>query len=307
VRFIRSSAPVPAAADGRLDIHMALCHRDVALGLVALKSLMRFLPQGVAAVSLSDDGTLTTRDRETLSSHVPGCRLIDRGAAELATAFDGRPALERFYRSGHVFGPKLLHPTTMSRGRKTLVLDADTGFFRSPARLLAWLDDPSDAALFLHDHRDQRAAVPPAVRRTYADALAAAGAPAGVSVGHYFFNAGLLAFGAGTLDLDIAERYLAWRSAHAPALAEAPLATWFGTWTVEQTAYQLMYAASTVVTMPFGDEYVVGYDSQRTFCHFLRHHLVQDLTLSRLAVLVDELRSASTAGTPHRRAKGSTP
>ncbi len=51
-----------------------VCHRDIAMYLLAVKSFARF--HQLRAVFALDDGSLTAEDRETLSAHIPGIRFF---------------------------------------------------------------------------------------------------------------------------------------------------------------------------------------------------------------------------------------
>jgi hypothetical protein len=129
--------PMPVGAKGDIEVHMLLCHRDVAMALQSLKSLLRFTPEPFAVV-LHDDGTLTPEDRSHLAHHLPGIRVIEsadataRVDAELA-----RLGLERCreLRRTHILARRIFDFPLYSAGTMMLQLDADVIFLEPPREL----------------------------------------------------------------------------------------------------------------------------------------------------------------------------
>lgn len=279
---------------------MLLCRRDLRIGVLALKSLLHFAPLRWA-VTLSDDGTLTPADRQWASRHVPGARWLSWPAAgnlvEQALGAHS-PRLLSLYHSRYAPVCKLLHPMLLPRHPRTLVLDPDTAFFQEPMHLVRWAKGADPAPLYLHDHQDESVQVPAEAQRAFAELdgwLQKSQIPhpkseiRNWSLGHRFFNSGLLAFSPAQLDLDLAEAYLTWQAQAPAAYRRGKLAIWFGDWTPEQTCYHVMFARSDPPAQPLGADYHLGGEGGRVFNHFLRHYLIQQPTLQRLSWLVKEL------------------
>ncbi len=282
-----------AAADADAEIHMLLCRRDMKLGVLALKSLLRH--HGARfAVALTDDGSLSEGDRGWVDRHLPGCRWLSRHVDDegLRGFLRTHPRLAALYEGPFPFIRKLLHPILLARSGRVLALDSDTAFFARPERLIRWARGEGDHAWYLHDHQDEAEAVPSETREAFAD-LASRLTPAGRTwnMSHFFFNAGLLAYPPALCNLDLAEQYLEWRSTAPPRFLSGKSSIWFGEWTMEQTSYLVMYALMAPPARPLGDNYRIGGAGGYTFNHFLRTHLVKAESLGMPRRLVAEMQS----------------
>lgn len=270
---------------------MLLCRRDLRIGVLALKSLLRFA-DGRLAVTLTDDGTLSVRDRRWASMHIPGSRWLSWPTRDLALGqvLTDQPRLAALYRSRYAPVCKLIHTIALARCQRTLVLDPDTAFFERPDRLLDWAFGNDLHAWYLHDHQDEAQAVPVEAREGFAD-LEANIVPDGQQWGLpiRLFNSGLLAFRPDRLDLDMAEQYLAWLETAPERFKTGKAAIWFGSWTPEQTCYHVMFALTRPAPKPLGDDYHLGGQPGHVFNHFLRHYLVREETLDMLRHVIRQL------------------
>ena len=293
VAKVARTAPrrVADPGDAAIEVHMLVCRRDLDLSLVAAKSLLRFEGPPIA-FTFTDDGSLTARDREYISAHLPGAHWlptrVDGAGDGVDQTLGGRPHLAELYRSEYPCAPKALHPASLSKAPKCLVMDPDTAFFRRPDRIFDWAGDPHASALYLHDDRDEETAVPASVREAFGSLREAVGGRPW-TLRHFFFNSGLLGFAPDAVDFGLAEHYLAWRDGLPESLRRGEGAIWFGDWTPEQTCYMVMFGFMDPPAEPLGAEYRIGFHPDRTFCHFLRHHLVRPATLEALGRLIDEL------------------
>ena len=294
LRRLDATRPCPGADPHRADaeVHMLLCRRDLELGVLALKSLLRFEPDRLA-VMISDDGTLSPSNRLWVQRHIPNCGWLTwpaRGPA-IERAITTRPATAGLYRGGRFpLICKVLHPIAAARCEDVIVLDPDTAFFAPPQQLLQWVRGREPAPLYMHDHQDEVVTVMPQLRRSFNELLPqVTGRDRSYELAYWLFNSGLLAFEPAQLDLDIAERYFQWSKSHVYSDRRDRMGIWFGHWTREQTAYQFMFAAVEPAPKPFGDEYFLGGGSGYVFNHFLRHYLVRDETLNQLRQLIGEL------------------
>ncbi len=110
-RGILDTPPVPSD-HGPCTVVSMLCHRDVQMYLLALKSFR--LAIGPAAVRIIDDGSLTQEDRAILQQHLPGVSIlhladIDPGACQRGGTWE-----------------RLLHIIDLSQDGYVIQLDADT-------------------------------------------------------------------------------------------------------------------------------------------------------------------------------------
>ena len=297
LRGLERTGPLPARtpAESAAEVHMLLCHRDVRLGVMALKSLLRFSEARIA-VTLTEDGSLSVEERAWVDRHVPGCRWLPQRSDDprLVAALQTRPLLAALYRSGFHFSCKLLHPVVLARCERVIVVDSDTAFFRRPDRLLDWSEGQGQAAWFLHDHQDEAINVPAETREAFAELQSLLTPPGrSWSMPYYFFNAGLLAYRPDQCDLDLGERYLEWRATASPRYRTGKSDLWFGDWTREQTIYQVMFALMDPPAQPLGADYHLGGDSGHIFNHFLRYYLTRESSLRMLRQLVMDLSSLS--------------
>jgi hypothetical protein len=289
----RRGTPVERAA---AELYVLLCRRDVRLGVLTVKSLLRF-PDARLAVTLTSDGSLSEADRAWVDRHLPGCRWLPRHADEprVKAGLEPYPRLaDVYYRSGYHPICKLVHPLLLARTERVIVVDPDTAFFRRPERLLRWAEGEGEHAWYLHDHQDEAVQVPAETReamREIADRLTPPGQT--WSMDYYFFNSGLLAYRPAQCDLRLTERYLEWRAGAPERYRTGKPGLWFGDWTPEQTSYLVMFALMTPASKPLGDDYHLGGDAGHVFNHFLRYYLVKPPTLRMLNRLVEECGRAS--------------
>lgn len=297
VAGLKRTPPTPAAdpRTAMAEVHLLVCKRDLRIAALALKSLLRF-GDGKLAVAITDDGSLSVKDRDWLAGHVPNARWLARRlpTPEITAALANRPKLAGLYAGTYHPICKLLHPLALGRTERVIVLDPDTAFFRRPDKLLNWAAGADDHDYYLHDHQDESTQVPAAVRQAFVE-MATAVTPPGRrwALDRYFFNSGLLVYHRSRMDLDVAERYFAWRERLPPELKADKPGIWFGDWTPEQTGYLVTFATSDPPAAPFGDDYHLGGGVGHTFNHFLRHYLIRSDTQGRLRRLVRELATGS--------------
>lgn len=295
--------PTPTAAPGlaAADVHVLVCQRDAALAVLAVSSLLHHADVPLSVV-FTDDGSLTAKTRSSMAARFPDASWLPRVAdtTDVRRVLAGRPHLAALYESPFSFARRLVHPFAVSASTKVIQLDADTLFFHAPTKLLSWVRT-GGPALFLHDHQDEAATIPALVRDLLGDLVARErGGPTAWPLSHYLFNAGLLAFRPSELDLDVAERFLAWRTTAPAAARHGRPAIWFGDWTQEQTAFLLMFACLPTRPEPLGADYHLGCDPSRAFNHFMRHYLVQSRTLAAIRTEVRALADGRRPTRPSR-------
>src|SRR5262249_24811945 len=149
------------------ELFVPMCRRDLWVGLLAIKSLLRFA-EGQLAVTVLDDGSLSSADRRFVEAHVEGVRFIAAHRPDASVdPLAGRPRLIELRDTGFVFFPKLVFPRLYARARKVILLDSDAVFFRRPEQLLGWMGHGT-GALYLTDYRrDDRDEAPQAVKNRW--------------------------------------------------------------------------------------------------------------------------------------------
>jgi hypothetical protein len=135
-RQVLRTPPAPCSPLVDVSVHVLICQRDLHMGLLAMKSFLRFAPQ-VAAV-LHDDGSLGEKACGLLRQHLPGTRVITRAEADAAlTAHLPRDMVAA--RKRHVLLMKVFDVNFFSEGRRTIVLDSDILFRGAPDEALRWI------------------------------------------------------------------------------------------------------------------------------------------------------------------------
>lgn len=293
VRRIKFTRPITTAEPDHAlaEVFMLICRRDASIAIVALKSLLRFFP-GQLAVTISDDGSLTSQQREQLFHHFPNARWLTRyeETAVIDRLDRDYPRVGALYRSPYHPICKLVYPILIPRVDRVIVLDPDTAFFQRPETIACWMGSEARDAYYLHDHQDEQVQVPSQVREAFvslAQHLEQTGPP--WRLDRLLFNSGLLVYRPSQMNLAYANEYLHWRD-HAPTeWKSGKAAIWFGDWTPEQTCYLAMYAKLLPPAIPLGDDYHLGGGSGHVFNHFLRHYLIQPNTLYMLQRLIATL------------------
>ena len=293
LRCILNTKPV-AVVNGPfsiVELHMLLCKRDFLAGLVALKSFLKAV-SGPISVSITSDGTLTHNQRALTDQHLPGVRWLEwpLNDGQVREALKKRPELGELYRSNYPPVAKLLHPLLLAKSNRVIVLDPDTVAWRRLDLLNEWILGGMDHDFHLEDLPSRRRDVPREVAegfRSFHQGLRSEFGP--WKIDNLFFNSGLLAFHIEHMNLDVAEHYLRWHKQCSLQFRSTMSDIWFGPWTPEQTCFLVMFATS-FKPMPFGSQYVLGYEPSVAFNHFLRSGLVRPDTLKHLGQFIrDEL------------------
>lgn len=125
IRGVDRTPPLICDPGARLVLVTQLCHRDVSMYLLALKSLTRFVrPREVFVL---DDGSLTDADRERLGRHVRPLEIIPVSAVANASCPRGKT------------WERLLFIADRAASDYVVQLDSDTLTFREPAELVRCL------------------------------------------------------------------------------------------------------------------------------------------------------------------------
>ncbi|MEM1070235.1 MAG: hypothetical protein AAGI63_15130 [Planctomycetota bacterium] len=282
------SRVIPTADESDAELHMLICKRDVWPAMLAIKSLLQFSGLRLS-LTLTDEGTLSTGDRQLFSDHFPGCRWLNRREEDVRSKLrsDHLQHLLRIYESDFSLSAKLLHPTLLSTHSRVIVLDPDTAFFERPDQLCDWVEE-SSVSLYTRDNNDSRDRDLPREIRHAFDEIGREALADPWRIEHYYFNSGFLAFEAAQCDLRIAETYLRWTAEKGQGIDCPNADIWFGHWTGEQASYLVMYAAMDPQPESFGPMYRLG-SLGGVFTHFMRANLVKSSVLSTLSELCDDI------------------
>jgi hypothetical protein len=188
-RPLESRAPLPAGDIA--TIHSLTCHRDLALAVPCLSSLLTAV--GVSLV-LHDDGSLSEPEIEHLLGALPRTRIVRRRDTEamVVERLSRYPACRR-YRSLHPLSNKLFDiPLSMASSETLRFCDSDILFFRQLTHLF-----PEDGRpIFCEEDNDGYSAAPWKLRFKFGLRIVSG------------LNSGLFQFPLHHLDLDFLEWFL---------------------------------------------------------------------------------------------------
>jgi hypothetical protein len=142
LRFrIRTLDDTPTlASDPRLrcEVHTMLGTRDVAMYILAVKSLLTLVP--FLSVVVHSDGSLTERDFSRVAHHIDGVRFVrHREADERAEhVLRGSPFL-RQWRAVDAAYRRLIDIELWRRAERIIILDADVLTCRTPHEVIDWI------------------------------------------------------------------------------------------------------------------------------------------------------------------------
>lgn len=137
--------PMTCSQTSNVTFCTLLCHRDVCIGILAIKSFLRFYDN--VRVLIQDDGSLTARDMSVLRHHLRNVTILERRAADSALQTRISRDLAQL-RAADVTFLKVVDVNVLCPGKK-LVADSDVLFLRSPDEVIAWIENPQ-ARPFYH-------------------------------------------------------------------------------------------------------------------------------------------------------------
>lgn len=149
--------PAHCNPDAPTELHLVTCERDTYMAILALKSLLRFVPN--LAVVIHGDETLLDSSISTIKQAIPGSRFITyveanenvKRVKSIATIRSRLPELFKldssFERQRKAWALKIFDFHLYSKTNKIIVLDSDTLFLQKPDELIEWINKP-DAPAF---------------------------------------------------------------------------------------------------------------------------------------------------------------
>lgn len=135
-RAVTKTRPIEVNPSADTSIHTAVPHRYLHAYLTAIKSLLRYHPD--LAIFIHDDGTLNPEDKEIISRHLPGSILIERAWADQTFEKRVGDAFLSKIRSSYTSYLKLFDPTLFADHKRTIIIDTDTLFLRTPTEIIDW-------------------------------------------------------------------------------------------------------------------------------------------------------------------------
>jgi hypothetical protein len=136
-----------------LEVHNLVCHRDISIALICLKSLLATSQEKLQIV-VHDDGSLTDEDKTCIRAQLPDSILVSRDQAdhELAIVLDGLPTIRKArLKLPHLL--KVLDVPMLCRSDNVCFVDSDVFFLRAHRGLFEISKTRSVRARFMFDIR----------------------------------------------------------------------------------------------------------------------------------------------------------
>lgn len=135
---IFKTKPVVCDKEGRLELHMLTCERDLECTMWSLKTFYYF--SGIKPrLIIYDDGSLTEDSVSTLTSHFVNCQIVrrerlDRDIGDFLKAY--KMNLEYINVGSYLGLLKIFGPAYYAKSEYMLILDSDVLFLNKPKEIL---------------------------------------------------------------------------------------------------------------------------------------------------------------------------
>src|SRR6266496_2310023 len=136
-----------------LEVHNLVCHRDISMGLICLKSLLATSQEKLQIV-VHDDGSLTDEDQTLILAELPNSILVSRGQADcdVGSSLDTLPTLRKArLKLPHLL--KVLDVPMLCRSENVCFVDSDVFFLRAHRGLFEISKARRVCARFMFDSR----------------------------------------------------------------------------------------------------------------------------------------------------------
>jgi hypothetical protein len=233
-----------------VSVHMVVGHSMLSMGLLALRS-WEFHTQRRWRLVIHEDGSFNSADRTDLKKHFPEAQLIERAAADeqVQAALRDFPSC-RNHRANHNWFLKVFDTRHFAPGERYIILDSDIVFFRRPARVLEWVDNPSDQMWIMEDEREKYSHARADIEKAMDVRMVGRG------------NSGLDLMNKRGADLALADKFLAACSANARQYEF-----------LEQTIFSLWVSAWRNGGLLPSDEYEISWNNFRGSRAVCRHYI----------------------------------
>lgn len=268
--LVRDLPPSPPASGGATySVHQLLCARDLAMAIVACKTLNLAVERSLPWV-FHEDGSLRPADVARLRREFPGALVVPRAEADarMATRLGRWPRLAD-YRRRKALMLKVLDFAEFAGGARLVGVDSDIAFFERPDALLAAMADAGGPNVFNRD-----------IESAYVRPADDVAAMIGVASMPDRINSGLFALDRAAIDYDRIDRWLEALARGGPMNLHR----------LEQTLFAMAAAA-----MPAGSGYLpaaydVDYDKEvrGAVCKHYVGYIRFGFELEAVRYLVDE-------------------
>ena len=149
-RKVLQTPPIFLDNNSNTEIHVLMGKNYVYMGILALKSFLRFYNK--VKVVIHGDGSLTKRCKKKLKKHIRGIRIIDLKTAN--KIMENRGIISHIRRNAYqlfrfpVCVLKLLDPSFVAKEDKIILLDTDILFLKPPLEIIEWIQDKSKVNLY---------------------------------------------------------------------------------------------------------------------------------------------------------------
>ncbi|MDN5354489.1 MAG: hypothetical protein PWQ09_1245 [Candidatus Cloacimonadota bacterium] len=139
-RCIHKTPPIACEKSAKVSIHSLVCHMDLEMYLLAVKSFLRFYPK--VQIIAHSDSSLSADDITKLRKHIPNIDVIDE------TNKLWQHSLNRvkndFVAKGHsnLLLIKLFLPF-FCKSERLIILDTDIIFINRPDEVISWIENNS--------------------------------------------------------------------------------------------------------------------------------------------------------------------
>ncbi len=164
--------PYPCQPNASTEIHLVTCRKDFTMAILAIKSLLRFVPN--LAVVIHGDESLDEQSISVICRCIPGVRIItyddaiqiqpeDFDIIGLRNQVAGLFCLDSSYkRQKKAWALKIFDFHLFSNSQQIIVLDSDTIFLKRPDEIIEWIENP-DAPAFYAIPENQNLKIPESI------------------------------------------------------------------------------------------------------------------------------------------------
>lgn len=149
LRKVLNTPPLKANPKSGTKIVSLVCHRDLNMYILSIKSFLRFYND--INITVFDDGSLEDEDVKKLKHHIKGIDIYKRSYTDNQVKQKLSSQLLKNLREEDPSQLKLIDTNLLLNGKK-IILDSDTLFLRKPDEIIEWINTPNPKP-FYHTNR----------------------------------------------------------------------------------------------------------------------------------------------------------